>query len=157
MAHFPALWRLAYCNNRSLYRIDLFRKCQLSLKYSKYTPHSTLSWVSYGVSGVSNLQKTIGSRRGALLLVTSISPFKSLGPSDIIWHWRSWSTLFQVIACCLMAPCHYLNQCWLIISKVLWHSSEDIIIKRFEDRSSKIEDYIFKISLRSPRGQWVKP
>ena len=28
---------------------------------------------------------------------------------------------------------HYLNQCWLIISKVLWHSSEDIIIRRFED------------------------
>ena len=22
------------------------------------------------------------------------------------------------------APCHYLNQCWLIISKVQWHSSE---------------------------------
>ena len=60
----------------------------------------------------------------------------SLGPSDAIWRWRSWSTLVQVMACCLMAPSHYLNQCWLIISKVLWHSSEDIII-------------------RSPRGQWV--
>ena len=59
--------------------------------------------------------------------------FNSLGPSDAIWHWRSWSTLVQVMACCLMAPSHYLNQCWLIISKVLWHSSEDIIIKRFED------------------------
>ena len=57
----------------------------------------------------------------------------SLGPSDAIWHWRSWSTLVQVMACCLMAPSHYLNQCWLIISQVLWHSSEDIIIRRFED------------------------
>ena len=57
----------------------------------------------------------------------------SLGPSDAIWPWRSWSTLVQVMACCLMAPSHYLNQCWLIISKVLWHSSEDIIIRRFED------------------------
>ena len=38
--------------------------------------------------------------------------FNSLGPSDAIWCWRSWSTL-------------------------------------------KIEDYIFKITLRSPRGQWV--
>ena len=47
----------------------------------------------------------------------------SLGPSDTIWHWRSWSTLVQVMACCLMAPSHYLNQCWLINSKVLWHSS----------------------------------
>ena len=81
----------------------------------------------------------------------------SWGPSDTIWHWRSWSTLVQVMACCLTAPSHYLNQCWLIISKVLWHSSEDIIIRRFEDtnQQSKIENYIFKITLRSPRGQWV--
>ena len=82
----------------------------------------------------------------------------SLGPSDAIWRWRSWSTLVQVMAYCLTAPSHYLNQCWLIISKVLWHSSEDIIIRRFEDTNqlSKIENYIFKITLRSPRGQWVK-
>ena len=59
--------------------------------------------------------------------------FNSLGPSDAIWRWRSWSTLVQVMACCLMAPSHYRNQRWLIISKVLWHSSEDIIIRRFED------------------------
>ena len=45
-----------------------------------------------------------------------------------IRRWRSGSTLVQVMACCLTAPSHYLNQCWLIISKVLWHSSEDIII-----------------------------
>ena len=57
----------------------------------------------------------------------------SLGPSDAIWHWRSWSTLVQVMACCLTAPSHYLNQCWLIISKVQWHSSDDIIIRRFKD------------------------
>ena len=81
-----------------------------------------------------------------------------MGPSDAIWHWRSWSTLVQIMACCLTAPSHYLNQCWLIISKVLWHLSEDIIIRRFDDinQQSKIEDYIFKITLRSPKGQWVK-
>ena len=28
------------------------------------------------------------------------------------------------MACCLKAPSHYFNQCWLIISKVQWHSSE---------------------------------
>ena len=82
----------------------------------------------------------------------------SLGPSDAIWQWRSWSTLVQVMACCHQATSHYLNQCWLIISKVLWHSSEEIIIRRFGDtnQQSKIEDYIFKIISRSPRGQWVK-
>ena len=26
----------------------------------------------------------------------------------------------QVMACCLTAPSHYLNQCWLIISEVMW-------------------------------------
>ena len=48
----------------------------------------------------------------------------SLEPSDAIWRWRSWSTLVQVMACCLTAPSHYLNQYWLIISKVQWHPSE---------------------------------
>ena len=35
----------------------------------------------------------------------------SLWPSDTIWHHGTWSTLVQVMACCLMAPSHYLNQC----------------------------------------------
>ena len=80
--------------------------------------------------------------------------FNPLGPNDAMWRWRSWSTLVQVMVCCLTAPSHYLNQCWLIISKVLWHSSQHIIVRRFEDtnQKSKIEDYIFKITLRSPRG-----
>ena len=34
------------------------------------------------------------------------------------------STLAQVMACCLMAPSHYLNQCWLMISEVLSHSPD---------------------------------
>ena len=52
----------------------------------------------------------------------------SLGLNDIIWWHRSWSTLAQVIACCLMAPSHYLNQCLLIIEIVLWHSSESKVL-----------------------------
>ena len=42
----------------------------------------------------------------------------SLRPSDATWRHSSGSTLAQVMACCLTAPSHYLNQCWLIISKV---------------------------------------
>ena len=49
----------------------------------------------------------------------------SLWPSDDIWRQRYGSTLAQVMACCLTAPSHYLNQWWLIISEVQWHSSED--------------------------------
>ena len=48
----------------------------------------------------------------------------SLWPSSTIWRHRSGSTLAQVMVWCLMAPNHYLNQCWLIIGKVHWHSSE---------------------------------
>ena len=44
----------------------------------------------------------------------------SLWPSDPIWRHRYGSTLAQVMACCLTAPSHYLNQCWLIISEVQW-------------------------------------
>ena len=96
---------------------------------------------------------------GAYTVIHSfhIRAINSLGPSDAIWRWRSWATLVQIMACCLTAPSHYLNQCWLIIRKALWHSSKDIIIRRFEDtnQQNKIENYIFKITLRSPRGQWV--
>ena len=37
-------------------------------------------------------------------------------PSDAIWWHISGSTVAQVIGRCLMAPSHYLNLCWLIIS-----------------------------------------
>ena len=40
-------------------------------------------------------------------------------------RWAHGDHLFSHgMACCLMAPSHYLNQCCLIISKVQWHSSE---------------------------------
>ena len=57
-----------------------------------------------------------------MLTCTIHHQINSLWPSDTIWWHRSGSTLDQVMAWCLMAPSHYLNQCWLIISQVLWHS-----------------------------------
>ena len=48
----------------------------------------------------------------------------SLWPSDAIWWHRSGSTLTQIMACCLKTSSHYLNLCWLIINRVLWHSPE---------------------------------
>ena len=50
--------------------------------------------------------------------------FNSLWPSDTIWRHKSGSSLAQVMTSCLTAPSHYLNQCWLLISKVQWHSSQ---------------------------------
>ena len=47
--------------------------------------------------------------------VQSVSLYP-LWPSDTIWRQRSGSTLAQVMACCLTAPSHYLNQCcsWML-------------------------------------------
>ena len=83
---------------------------------------------------------------------------KSLWPSGIIWRHRSGSTLAQVMACCLMAPSHYLNHCWLIIRKVLWHSRESIFHKIWwhPSEKNKIENCIFETTSRYRRDQWVK-
>ena len=48
----------------------------------------------------------------------------TLWPRNAIWQYRSGSTFAQVMACCLTAPSDYLNQCWLTISDVQWHSSK---------------------------------
>ena len=63
------------------------------------------------------------------------------------------------MACCLTASSDYLNQCWLIISKVEWHSYED---KFTRDTSAinhwnYLENVVPKISFKFPRGQWVNP
>ena len=71
--------------------------------------------------------------------------FNSLWPSDTICWDRIASTVAQIMACCLMAPSHYLNQCWLIISEVLWHASEGIIIRRSEDQENKVDIVILKL------------
>ena len=83
--------------------------------------------------------------------------FNSLGPGDAIWPHRSGSTLVQVIACCLTAPSHYLNQCWLIISKIQWHSSQGNFTRYILaiNHICLLENYLSKISVKSPRGQWV--
>ena len=47
-----------------------------------------------------------------------------LAHCDQVTPYGGRSTLLQVMACCLTTPSYYPNQCWLIISKVLWHSTE---------------------------------
>ena len=57
----------------------------------------------------------------------------SLWSSDAIWRHRSGTTLVHVMACCLTAPSHYMNQCWRIIRKVLWHLRESNFIGSASD------------------------
>ena len=48
----------------------------------------------------------------------------TLWSCDLIgWHW-SRLTVAHAMVCCLRAQSHYLNQCWLLIGQVLWHSHE---------------------------------
>ena len=70
---------------------------------------------------------------------------------------RSGSMLAQVMACCLTAPSHYLNQCWLIISKIQWHSFEGNFTRDTSaiNHENLFENYMSKISLKFTRGQGV--
>ena len=91
--------------------------------------------------------------------------FNSLGPINAMRHYRIWSTLVQVMTCCVKTPSHYLNQCWQIISEILWHSTEysftwtlivfvtHELLKMFLlDMSLKITYLILQ---QNPRNQWV--
>ena len=62
----------------------------------------------------------------------------SLWSSDAILRHRSESTLAQRMACCLTAPSHYLNQCWLFINEVQQHSSDSNFTTDTSAISSKI-------------------
>ena len=62
--------------------------------------------------------------RGRWVKMYAWKSLTHLCPNDIIWRHRNGPTLAQVIACCLMAPNHYLNQCWFIISEVQLQSPE---------------------------------
>ena len=79
----------------------------------------------------------------------------SLWPSGTIWGHKSGSTMVQVMACCLMALIHSLNQCWLRIPGM--HRSA-ILPKMNMASATKIafENYIFNFFWGPPRGQRVK-
>ena len=55
-------------------------------------------------------------------IITFFWDFLRTHDINSLWQYICGSTLVQVLAWCLMAPSHYLNQCWLIIYEVLWHS-----------------------------------
>ena len=64
--------------------------------------------------------KSTWNVRGMIHFVTwnpKPCPINPLWPSDVIWRQVFRSTLAQVMACCLTAPRHYLNQCWLMIMR----------------------------------------
>ena len=48
---------------------------------------------------------------------------------DATWQHRPGSTLAQIMVCCLTSPSHYMNQYWLFVKGVVWHSAESNFIR----------------------------
>ena len=61
------------------------------------------------------------------------------------------------MAFCLTPRNHYLNQWWLLMSEVLWHSSESNFTASTQGTIlyNEFKNFTFKIPATSPRGQWV--
>ena len=73
-----------------------------------------------------------------------------------MWFNTRGSTLAQVMAWCLTAPSHSLNQC-SFLSEVLWHSSESNSTARAQAiiLHNELESYILKITFISHWGHCV--
>ena len=48
-----------------------------------------------------------------------INNFNSLWSVLTTWHWESWPTFGQAMACCQIASGHYPNWCWLMVKWTL--------------------------------------
>ena len=61
------------------------------------------------------------------------------------------------MACCLTTPSHYLNQCWIIISEVFWHSPIGNFTWNSQNICSSYEfaNYSIKNMATSLKVQWV--
>ena len=74
-----------------------------------------------------------------------------------MWY-RIWLTLLQVMSCCLVAPSHYLNHCWLIISDNLLHSHESNLKANAKATilCNEFKNFTFKIMPHLPGGnEWM--
>ena len=97
--------------------------------------HWSLIWHHNGHDGVSNHQPhdcllnrlfRHRSKKTSKLRVTGLCAGKSLVTSEFPAQMASyaenisiwWCHYVHVMTCCLTAPCHYLNQCWLNINAI---------------------------------------
>ena len=109
-------WRRRCCWHRDM-------TATASWSYCRHWLHSHL------LVGISECHR---NRNMAETILVNSSPL-----SAAYMHQWTGSTLVQVMARCLTAPSHYLNRCWLIVSKVLWHLSEGVMLRISADTISK--------------------
>ena len=104
-------------NISSFHKVITFATDDLVTLGAKLSSGMVFDLVFLEYSGLSFRRVTFG-------LWPIYKKLNSLWHTDAIWRHRSGSTLVQVMACCLMAPSHYLNWCWLFMKDILWHSPE---------------------------------
>ena len=93
---------------------------------------------------------------GSIIIKSMYLACDTLWPNDDIWRHRFGSTMAQVIACCLMAPSHYLNQCLILFDNLLWYSPQ---VNFWENAQGiyhwyELESYLLNIKTTWPCGHW---
>ena len=101
VVHYHADGLVQDCSNSIANKLVLLQSCTKPLMW---TSNDLVHWCIHGLS--------------SLCVLTHCGPVMPHGNREM------GPTLAQVMTCCLTAPSHYLNQCWLIIKEVHWHSSE---------------------------------
>ena len=99
--------------NSVLYIIMINLNLLVSMKaFSVPNCHQWMSCFSLSTDLKENKLKIFFLQRNTFqnLYCDICSPLCSLSSGDAIWHHGTLSTLNQIMACCLMAPSHYLNQ-----------------------------------------------
>ena len=82
-----------------------------------WTPRNKLQWNVYRNSYIFIQENPFENVVWKMVAILSRPQcVNSLATGDGFQHHESWSILVQVMALCLMAPSHYLNQCWLIVA-----------------------------------------
>ena len=84
--------------------------------------------------------------------VDSFVNIKALLLSAAMWRHRFRPTLAQVMACCLMAPSHYLDQSWHIIKCALWYSTDCNFTRKAREHNLEylLGDCTFQLSPHLP-------
>ena len=114
-----------------------------------------LDFCRFDASDLAIKYKTVFHSRASSIRLILIKMFRSC---DTIWRHRSGSTLALLMACCPIAPSHYLNQYWLTISGVLCHSFENNFAENDPNINPwyEVQNYQFKITTIYLRVRWVK-
>ena len=124
---------------------------------------STSSWLPEGkISTICTISVSRNARKWKHIFMfrkvnSTLQGLTHCGPV-MAFGQRSGSTLAQVVAWWVMAPSHCLNQFGIIMSKVLWHSSEGSFTAGglATILYTEFENYTYKITTTFHRAKLVK-